>query len=236
MRAVTAVGAVVGVVIVAGGAFVVADRVVAHHTEQRLGTAIEQNLDGVVGTPQVHIEGFPFLTQLAAGSLDHVTGTIQGATLSGVSARDVAFDGLDVTTSQPYTVGEATVAATLPTAAVQQLVRQQTGLDVDLAVSEGTIEASGSVLGVKLTADLEPHAADGKLKVDVQKVTIGGLTVSADDLPGGLGDRLRDLTIPVTGLPQGMSLADATVVDDGLRVTAAGKDVPLDQPAAGSSG
>lgn len=230
MRAVTAVGVVVGVLVVVGGAFVVADRVAAHQAEERLATTIEQNLDGVVGTPEVDVEGFPFLTQLAGGSLDHVTGTIDGATLSGVSARDVAFDGHHVTTSEPYTAGDATVTAVLPTASVEQLVDQQTGLDVDLSVDGGTIEASGSVLGVKLTADLEPHVADGKLKVDVQKVRVGGLTVSVDDLPGAIGDRLQNLTIPVTGLPEGMSLTEATVVDDGLRVTATGKDVPLGRP------
>jgi archaellum component FlaF (FlaF/FlaG flagellin family) len=232
---VTAVGVVVGVVVVAGGAFVVADRVSAHHAEQRIATAVEQNLDGVVGTPRVHVEGFPFLTQLAAGSLDHVTGTIDGATLSGVSARDVVFDGRDVTTTEPYSVGDATVTATLPTAAVQQLVDQRTGLDVDLAVSGDALRASGSVLGVTLTADLEPHATDGKLTVDVQKVTVGGLTVSVDDLPGGLGDRLQDLTIPVTGLPTGMGLADVAVVDDGLRVTATGEDVRLEENGSGAA-
>lgn len=233
MRAVTVVGAVVGAVIVAGGAFVVVDRVTAQHTEERLSAAIEQNLDGVVGTPQVHVEGFPFLTQLAAGSLDHVTGTIDGATLSGVTAQDVTFDGRDVTTAQPYTVGTATVTATLPTESVQHLVDQQTGLDVDLAVTDGAVRASGSVLGVPLTADLEPHAADGKLKADVQKVTVAGLTVSIDDLPGGVGDRLRDVTIPVTGLPAGMGLAQVTVVDDGLRVTATGQHVALEQATGG---
>ena len=58
-----------------------------------------------------------------------------------------------------------------------------------------------------------PRVEDGKLLVTVDNVQIAGLTVSVDDLPNAIGDRLTDIEIPVEGLPEGLVLSDATVVD-----------------------
>lgn len=221
------VWALVALVLVVGAGLVVADRVIERRTEDQIAAAVKANVDGVQGDPQVQIHGFPFLTQLAAGSLDHVTGSISAANLSGVTAEDITFDGEGVSTSRPYTVADATVTATLPTASLEQLVNQRTGLSVQLTSTGGALRASGQVLGLPLTADLVPAVDAGRLVVDLQRVTIGGATVSIDDLPSVIGNRLKNVTIPVTGLPQGLALSEAVVVDDGLRLTATGHDVPL---------
>jgi hypothetical protein len=225
---------VVAVVVLAGGV-VVADRVAQATAEKRVIAAVEQNLDGVVGTPTVDLGGFPFLTQLLAGSVDDVTGTVDGVTLEGIDATDVTFDAHDVSTSEPYTVGTATIAATLPTASIEQIVADRSELDIALAVDGGTLTASGKVLGLALAADVVPRVEDGRLLVSVDNVQFAGLTVSVDDLPGAVGDRLTDIEIPVEGLPAGLVLSDATVVADGVRVSATGTDVELPGvvPAAG---
>src|SRR3954453_3761406 len=117
-----AAGVVVGVVaLLVGGAFV-ADRVVASTVETRAVEAIQENLDGVVGTPKVDIGGFPFLTQVIKGSLDEVTGQVDGVTIEGIHATDVTLEARDVTTSEPYTAGTATLTATLPTASIDKIV------------------------------------------------------------------------------------------------------------------
>jgi hypothetical protein len=225
---------VVAVVVLAGGV-VVADRVAQATAEKRVIAAVEKNLDGVVGTPTVDLGGFPFLTQLLAGSVDDVTGTVDGVTLEGIDATDVTFDAHDVSTSEQYTVGTATIAATLPTASIEQIVADRSELDIALAVDGGTLTASGKVLGLALAADVVPRVEDGRLLVSVDNVQFAGLTVSVDDLPGAVGDRLTDIEIPVEGLPAGLVLSDATVVADGVRVTATGTDVELPGvvPAAG---
>ena len=69
----------------------------ASTVEKRAVQAIEQNLDGVVGTPTVDIGGFPFLTQVLKGSLDEVTGQVDGVTIEGIHATDVTVDATDVT-------------------------------------------------------------------------------------------------------------------------------------------
>ncbi|WP_456824133.1 LmeA family phospholipid-binding protein [Cellulomonas sp. P5_E12] len=225
---------VVAVVVVVGGAFV-ADRVTESVAEQRVVDAIEQNLDGVVGTPTVELGGFPFLNQLMAGSIDDVTGQVDGVTLEGIKATDVTIDAQDVSTSEPYTVGSATIEATLPTATIEQIVKDQSELDVAVAVDGNALKASGKVLGLTLAANLVPRVEDGKLLVNVENVQIAGLTVSVDDLPNAIGKRLTDIEIPVSGLPEGVALSKATVVSTGVRITATGTDVvlPAEAPAAG---
>ncbi len=224
---------VVAVVVLVGGA-VVADRVTHAAAEQRVTEAIEQNLD-VDGTPTVDIGGFPFLTQLLAGSIDHVTGSVDGVTLEGIDATDVTIDAHGVGTSEPYTVSEATVSATLPTASIEQIVADRSQLDVAVAVDGDALTASGRVFGLALAANLVPRVEAGKLLVSVANVQVAGLTVSVEDLPRGVGDRLTDIEVPVDGLPEGMALSDATVVPDGVRVTATGSDVvlPTEAPPAG---
>ena len=227
------VAGVVTVVVLVGGA-VVADRVAHTTAERRVTEAIEQNLD-VSGTPTVDIEGFPFLTQLLAGSLEDVTAGVDGVTLEGIEATDVTIDARGVSTSEPYTVGDATISATLPTASIEKIVADRSQLDVTVAVDGDRLTASGEVLGLTLSADLVPRVEDGKLLVTVADVQIAGLTVSTDDLPSSIGDRLTDVEIPVQGLPDGLVLTDATVVDGGVRITARGTDIvlPTEAPPAG---
>ena len=229
-------GAVVGVVavVVLVGGVLVADRVAESAAERQVADAIQQNLD-VVGSPTVELGGFPFLTQVLAGSIDDVTGQVDGVTLEGIDATDVTIDARDVSTSEPYTVGTATISATLPTSSIEQIVADRSDLDVTVAVDGGALTASGKVLGLTLAANLVPRVEDGKLLVSVADVRIAGLTVSVDSLPSAIGDRLTDVEIPVDGLPDGLVLSDATVVADGVRITADGADVvlPTEAPPAG---
>lgn len=226
------VGAIVVVVVLAGGVLV-ADRVTHSTAERRVAEAIEQNLE-VVGTPTVEIGGFPFLTQLLAGSVDDVTGAVDGVTLEGIDATDVTIDAQDVSTSEPYTLGTVTISATLPTASIDQIVADRSQLDITVAVDGGTLTATGTVLGLELAADLVPRVEDGRLLATVDNVQFAGLTVSVADLPRAIGARLTDIEIPVSGLPEGLVLSDATVVADGVRVTATGTDVvlPAEAPPA----
>ena len=228
-----AIGVLTTCVVLVAGAFV-ADRVAESSAEKQVVAAIEQNLD-VVGTPTVELGGFPFLTQLLAGSIDDVTGQVDGVTLDGIDATDVTFDGHGVSTAEPYTVSTATISATLPTASIEQIVADRSDLEIAVAVEGNALTASGEVLGLRLAANLVPRVEDGTLLVSVENVQIAGLTVSVDDLPNAIGNRLTDIEIPVEGLPDGLVLSDATVVADGVRITADGTDVvlPTAAPPAG---
>src|SRR4051794_34011210 len=231
-------GIVVGVVTVAvlGVAVVVADGVAARQTERVVAEAIQQNLDGVTGTPTVDVGGFPFLPQLFRHELDHVTARVDSATLEGVAITDIHLDAADVSTQEPYTVGSATVTGSIATAELQRLVAERTQADLTLAVNGDNLMASTKLLGLELSAALAPRAEGGQIRVDVETVQVAGLTVDVDDLPGALADRLRNLTIPLEGLPEGVTLTDVVVQPDGVRITAKGNDVVLPELAATPAG
>lgn len=219
-----AVTGVVALGLVAVGV-VVADGVARSSAEDSAALVIAQQLD-VDGTPQVSIDGFPFLTQLLSGSLDDVHATATGVTLEGLPVTDVVVDAADVTLEAPYRVGSARLEATVPTSSVQQVV--STRADLEVAVDGDLLRAAGDLFGIPLTVGLVPRVADGRLLVDVEEVTLGAGTLRLDELPGDVAERLVGIELPLDGLPAGVVLEDTVVVPDGVRFTATGTDVALE--------
>lgn len=219
-----AVTGVVALGLVAVGAFV-ADGLARSSAEDDAAAVLAQQLD-VDGTPEVRIDGFPFLTQLLARSLDDVHATADGVTLEGLLVTDVVVDATDVTLDAPYTVGGARLEATVPTASVQQVV--ETRAELDVAVDGDLLRATGDLFGIPLAVGLVPRVADGRLLVDVQEVTLGAGTLRLEDLPGDVAERLVGIEVPLDGLPDGVVLDTAVVVPDGVRFTATGTDVTLE--------
>lgn len=219
------VGTVVTLVVVGAGA-VVADRVALGVAEDRAREVVTQQL-AVTGEPDVTIHGFPFLTQLLARELDDVDAAATGLTLEGIDATDVRVTAQGVGLTEPHTVREATLAATLPPASLERVLAERVGLDVALTVDGGVLRAGGEVLGLALSAGIVPRVEDGVLLVDLADVALGERTLDVDDLPGGLGDEVTGIEVPVEGLPDGVVLTSAAVVPGGVRVTAEGTDVVL---------
>lgn len=216
---------VVALGLVGVGAYV-ADGFARGSAEERAAVVMAQQLQ-VDGTVDVRIGGFPFLTQLFARSLDDVRATAAGVTLDGVDATDVVVDARDVSLTAPYRAGSARVEATVPVSSVEQVVAER--VQLDLVVDGDVLRASGELFGVPLTAGLVPHVEDGRLLVDVQDVTLGAGSLQLDQLPGGLAERLVGIEVPLDGLPAGVVLEQAVVVPDGIRFSAAGTDVVLEQ-------
>jgi hypothetical protein len=229
-------GAVVGVTLlglVAGGA-VVADRLAVRAAEEAAVRQVETYVEGMVGEPQVEIHGFPFLTQVLAGSLDRVTARADGLMVEGVQLTDVDVVARGVGTDEPYTVDDAVLTATLSVAAAQELLTSHTDLDVELAAESGGLVARTTVLGVELTAGLEPRAEDGGIRVDVSTLRLGPAEIDVEDLPRALEDRLTDITIPIEGLPAGIGLTGVEMRDGAIRLTATGTDVVVEDQATGA--
>lgn len=221
-------GVVVGVVVVVvlAGGVVVADRVVQGKVETAVAEQLSAQL-AVTGTPAVDLGGFPFLTQVAAGSIDRVVAHADGLVLEGTDLVGVDATASGVSTAAPYTASDVRLTGTVPTASLERLVHEHSEVDAALAVDGEELVASGSVLGLELSARLAPAVDAGALEVGVTAVSIGGVTVDVEDLPGRLEDRLRDIPVPLDGLPEGITLSDVQVVADGVRVTAVGQDVSL---------
>lgn len=219
------------IVLLAGGAVVV-DRVAVGRAQELAVSELRANVEGVSGEPEVTIGGFPFLTQLAAGTLTNVTARAEAMTLDGIEVTDVVVDADGVTTTEPYTVDRAELTGTLSVAELQRLVEENSEVDVELQIEDDQLTAATQLFGLDVTATLVPRVDNGEIRVDVATVEFGGFAVDVGDLPGVLAGQLSDLTVPIDGLPEGVELSGVEVRDGGVRITATGVGVLLTAAAA----
>lgn len=202
-----------------------ADRVLHARTEAQLGDAVAREVDG---GSSVVVHGFPFLTQVATGALDHVSLEADAWTDGTVRLERITADGYDVTTAEPYTAARARGSAVVPLESLQALV-DGLGAPVPLRVGldEGRVTLAAEVLGgveLALAADVVPAGAG--VELEVVEAFLGGVAVSLEDV--GLGPGLRTLEVPLDGLPEGLAVDDVEVLDDGVRVRVSGRDVVLE--------
>lgn len=213
------------VVVLLVGAAAVADAWARSRVEARIADEVSAQVPGLAGVGAT-VHGTPVLTQLAARRLADVTLVADSAQLDVVALEDVHVRATGVGTEAPATAEHVEATALLPLAQVAELVQES--LDADVVV-----DGDAMVLELRtfpVTARVVPSAAGDAIALDVTEVGVAGVTAAPEDLPLGLGDGLEGLAVPVSGLPQGISVTDVAVVPEGLRLTAAGDDVALTVP------
>ncbi|WP_353706764.1 DUF2993 domain-containing protein [Cellulosimicrobium sp. ES-005] len=217
------VGLIVTLVVIVAVA-VVADRVAVRAAERGAVTAFEDQADDVTGA-QLDITGFPFLTQLARGELTHVTGSADTASFGGYAISDLQVEAEGVSTSEPHRIASGTASGVIAVESLQQIVAEQTGLDVGLTAADDVLSLGFDLLGATITVDVTPRVSGpAELAVDVVAVRTGLGTVSVDDLPSGISRALSDLRVPLD-LPDGVALDSVSAVEGGVRVGVTGTDV-----------
>jgi hypothetical protein len=235
VAAVKALASLIVVAVVVVGGLYIGDRYAESRAEEYAVGVVSGSI-AVTQPPVVDIKGFPFLTQLASGTLDEVTATVPGATLESIPVTDVSLEATGVNVRPPAgqhpSAAHATIAATIPTASLEKVVKDKTGLTVQLVVEGSTVKASGTVLGLPLVLTLVPRVDNGKLLVDAQGLTLGGREITIQSLPSALRGRISGIEVPVQGLPAGLSLTRADVVPTGLRITADGTNVAVPQTSS----
>lgn len=220
------------VLVVLVGLAAVADRVAVGVAEDRVAEAIADEGE-LAGTPEVSIEGWPFLTQALGGDYEDVRIRLTAADLGqpeGTSA-DVRLRGVRVPLSDVLggSVTEIPVDRIDGTVTLSYaLLSRELGTDTTL-VPEGDglrLTKTVGVLGyeVPLTA-VGTVALDGQdLVVDVDDAAAAGV-----DLPGFVVDAASDaldLRYAIE-LPFGLELTSVTPGDDGVRVTGGAVDTVL---------
>jgi hypothetical protein len=210
-------------------ALLVADRAALWITQAVAEHRISREADAT--GVDVHLHGFPFLTQLARRDLDDVTLAADSANLGGVHVSDVHVTAHGVALRDPYRVDHGTVDALVSLASLDPLVQARTHVPVQLTATDDGLRASLSVLGLDVALVLAPHVEGNEVTVDVVSASIGGARVDVSSLPSVVRGWLSDFAVPLD-LPSGVTLTGVDVVpDDGgagaLRLTAVGKDVPL---------
>lgn len=239
------------VTVILGGLFVIADRVAVGFAENKAADRIKST-EGLASTPDVSIEGFPFLTQVVGGELDDVkigikdyeasTGGAGSAGGAGTLRIDdlnaemhgVAFNGDYSSATANSATGSASIgyAELLKTAKSQPT---QVGPGVTARVvglSDGgngkiKVAVAATVFGAKLP---EPVYVLSSVAVENDKVK-----VHADALPklGGAEiaeGRIRQITDfqqAVDQLPGGIKLDKVQAAENGVEISVKGSDVKL---------
>jgi hypothetical protein len=223
---------VVAVVLLLGLALL-ADRVAVGVTEDRVATELAAK-GGLAGKPEVHINGFPFLTQAVAGRYDDVRISLTAADLGqpdGTRA-DIALHGVQVPLSGVLSgsVREVPVDRVDGTATLSyELLAAQLGGDTTLR-REGdglritrTVELLGYTL--PLTAVGTVTIEGDELVVDVARAAGVGVDVP-DFLVSRVSD-LLDLRYRIPALPFGLRLTGVQPADDGVEVRVEAEDAVL---------
>lgn len=230
MRRLSAVVLVLALVVLAGGAVV--DRLVHARTEESIAAAIGAEVD-VDGAMDVTIDGFPFLTQVLAGSLAEVRGTATGVVVEGVRLEDVRVTARGVDTTEPHPADTVELNATVPLATLRAgLEEAAPGSGLRLDLTGELVELSIEVLGAEIAVGAAPVAAGTAVDLELAEISVGGRSVGADELPGVVSDLFADLSLPVPGLPEGLVLTRVDVIEGGVRIRAEGEDVSLTEAAA----
>ena len=233
-------------VVILGGLFVIVDRVAVHFAEGEAADKLRttENLDS---TPDVNIKGFPFLTQVAGGSLDDVEVGIkdyQAATGTGggtIRIDDLTADMKGVEFSGDYS--SATAATATGTATISYAELLKTAKSEPTAVAPG-VEArvvglsDGGNGKIKVAVEVEVQALNIKKTVPVlSTVTVRNdkVRVHADNLPRIAGaalaeNRVREITDfqqAIDQLPGGIVLDKVQAVENGVEISVKGSDVKL---------
>ncbi|RBY80459.1 DUF2993 domain-containing protein [Blastococcus sp. TF02-09] len=221
------------VLLLLAGLTLLADRVAVGIAEDRVADQLAGK-GGLVGTPEVDITGFPFLTQVVAGRYEDVrvaldadelgqpAGTRADVSLRGVhvplrtvlsgSVQEVPVEDIDGTATLAYDL----LAAELGSDAT--VTREGDGLRIGR-----TVEVLGLTLPVSAAGTV---TLDGdQLVVDVEDAAGAGV-----DIPDFLVDRvsdLLDLRYTVPELPLGLQLTSVTPGAEGVEVQVEATDAVL---------
>lgn len=222
----------VGVLVVLALLLVAVDRGADLYAERRAAQALGSRFGA---DPDVDIDGFPFLTQWAAGDYHAVTVTSDQVSFGGTRVRDVRLRLGDVHT-QPYVRSGGDIASARADSVRLSAVVPYGQLPLPKGVSatratdprdEVKVTGTVAILGadVRVSALLKLTAENGKAKLTPDEVDVRG-PVPSSAVTASIRQHLT-LTVDPPGLPPGLHVTSFAVAGHGVRVTAAGSDMGL---------
>ncbi|MFD3374847.1 MULTISPECIES: DUF2993 domain-containing protein [unclassified Streptomyces] len=214
---------------------VVVDRVAAARVESGTAEAFQEGM-GTPTRPEVHVRGFPVLTQVASGTLRHVD----------ISARDIPAD--EATRPLPVTEldlglddlrksddgGEARARSAEATARLSYTdVSDALGLEVSQGDRPGRISARIAMpFGDGITVTVKVSAVSGnRIAFEDFRVTSGVLP----DAGQALLDKVFEQPVQLRNIPDGLRLRSVTTTADGLTARFSGTSVTF-RPADAAQG
>ncbi|GIE97939.1 LmeA family phospholipid-binding protein [Paractinoplanes rishiriensis] len=226
-------------------ALVVGDRYARSYAERTISDRVAEQIANQKATsekPQVTVEGFPFLTQVAAGRYDAIHIEVPGFSGPAGNGRTISTKLLDVratdvrapletirTGTGEITAGAVTGTGLIEYAQLVELVGQQ-GLELSekdgKLIGKAPVQALGQTFTVRAAAALTVKS--GVVQVRFSEVQTDGLPNNSviRGLINTYVQRLAfDLRVPP--LPLKLAVEKVQPLADGLEFTAGARDVPL---------
>jgi hypothetical protein len=201
---------------------VVGDRAAVAVAQNKVSEQVAAELPGARDV-STSIEGFPALTQVLRGSLDHLVVTASDVPTERGTLDSVVVDLYGVSTSEPRTADRIEATAVVPLA----MLKSQLGDSWELSVDGDALKAEFTG-AVSASATVVPVVTDGRITLDLRSFSLLGLEVSGDSVPDFVTSALNDMVGSVGELPFGLTPTSATVTPQGVVVAASGADVPLE--------
>jgi hypothetical protein len=198
--------------------------------ESVLASKIEQQ--GLTSKPDVTIDGFPFLTQVASKDFRQVT-----VTASNVSAGPVTITTVDATATQirisSYAFSSGTISnlsgtARISFASLGNTLAAQFGALGSLLKGAGLQLAYAGPDEVRATVNLV--VSTGSATWRVSRLSGNALTVSlvgSTGLPTSVVDSVQNLTLQLPKLPLGLTISSIAVTPAGVVGDVGGRNVPF---------
>ncbi len=210
------------VLVVLAALFVVADRVAVRFADNQFATQIQKQ--GFSSKPDVAIQGFPFLTQLAARDFQNVHITATGEKVGPVTIDDINATIKDIKLNSGFnsgTVSSIDGTGLITFGSLAQAGSSAAGVaDLKIArLSNDKAKITANVAGIFSGSGVARVTESGN-KIHVKLLSAGGLPTS---LLGGLGS----FTIPLPNLPMGMTLQSVTLTSQGAQVHITGHNIPF---------
>jgi len=207
---------------------VVGDRAANAYTENQMASQIQSSL-GLSGKPSVTIQGFPFLTQLAArdfktvdvkASNETITASSAGSGLLKIASLTATLHGMHIHGLNSATIDQFNASALITFTALGNIGGIPQGITLS-ADGPNQIKASIDILGFSSTATAQVTRS-GSNQINVKVTDFRGIPADA------LGN-LANFSFSIPKLPAGVTIQSISVTQQGLQITAAGQNTTLSQ-------
>jgi hypothetical protein len=204
---------------------VVGDRAAAAFTEDQMASQVQSSLE-LSGKPHVTIEGFPFLTQLAARNFRTVNINASNETAGTGGQLEIAsltatLHGMHIHGMNSATIDQFNASALVTFTALAKAGGIPQGITLS-ADGPNRIKANVDIGGFLSDTAVAQVTQAGPGKINVKIIDAGGI-------PTDLLGSLANFTVSIPKLPAGVSIKRISITQQGLRITATGTNTTLSQ-------
>jgi LmeA-like phospholipid-binding len=200
------------------------DRAANAYAENQMASQVQSSL-ALSGKPNVTIQGFPFLTQVAARTFNTVDVNASNETAGPggqlqIASLTATLHGMHIHGTNSATVDQFTASALVTFTALANAGGIPQGITLAPA-GPNQLKATVDILGFSSDATAKVTQV-GDNKINVKITDFGGV-------PADVLGSLTDFTFSIPKLPPGVKIQSISVTQQGLRVTATGQNTTLSQ-------